>query len=54
MEGHSYCNIMHIGYRFFWTKTQDKARVFECKDLADRMASISKGKVITAPNPEVK
>jgi len=51
MEGHSYCNIAHIGYRFFWSKTQDGARIFEKEQLAKQMASISGGKVVNFNQP---
>lgn len=51
MEGHSYCNIAHIGYKFRWSKTKDGARIFNDESLAKQMASISGGKVVNFNQP---
>lgn len=48
MEGHSYCNIAHIGYKFSWTKVESEARFFESAEQAKRLANVCSGKVVPA------
>lgn len=46
MEGHSYCNIRHIGYKFSWTLDESLARRFDDRSVACHFAMESNGKAI--------